>query len=164
MSGARCLIHHCERQNDVDASNVPTACDLGCIAVNDDGFISELSQDFGELALSQTEHDPDQPCFLFFTSGSTGKPTGVTHTQQSLGWMAASVLDVTGLEPSEQFLAGSSLSHIASSTFALSALCRGTSVVVPNDLSCSCLEILLRQHPPPGCDGLTCHVVESCAR
>ena len=41
VSGARCLIHHCERQTDVDASNVPTACDLGCIAVNDDGFISE---------------------------------------------------------------------------------------------------------------------------
>jgi long-chain acyl-CoA synthetase len=62
--------------------------------------------------------------------------------------MFSSVLEVTGLMPSEQFLAGSSLSHIASSTFALSALCRGASVLVPNNLSCSCLEILLRQHHP----------------
>ena len=148
VSGARCLIHHCERQEDVEASNVSSACDFGCITTNDDGFVSELSQDFADLSLSQTEHDPDQPCFLFFTSGSTGKPKGVTHTRQSLGWMFSSVLEVTGLMPSEQFLAGSSLSHIASSTFALSALCRGASVLVPNNLSCSCLEILLRQHHP----------------
>ena len=148
VSGARCLIHHCERQEDVEASNVSSACDFGCITTNDDGFVSELSQDFADLSLSQTEHDPDQPCFLFFTSGSTGKPKGVTHTLQSLGWMFSSVLEVTGLMPSEQFLAGSSLSHIASSTFALSALCRGASVLVPNNLSCSCLEILLRQHHP----------------
>ena len=148
VSGARCLIHHCERQEDVEASNVSSACDFGCITTNEDGFVSELSQDFADLSLSQTEHDPDQPCFLFFTSGSTGKPKGVTHTRQSLGWMFSSVLEVTGLKPSEQFLAGSSLSHIASSTFALSALCRGSSVLVPNNLSCSCLEILLRQHHP----------------
>ena len=148
VSGARCLIHHCERQEDVEASNVSSACDFGCITTNEDGFVSELSQDFADLSLSQTEHDPDQPCFLFFTSGSTGKPKGVTHTRQSLGWMFSSVLEVTGLKPSEQFLAGSSLSHIASSTFALSALCRGASVLVPNNLSCSCLEILLRQHHP----------------
>ena len=62
--------------------------------------------------------------------------------------MFSSVLDVTGLRPGEQFLAGSSLSHIASSTFALSALCCGASVLVPNNLSCSCLEMLLRQHHP----------------
>ena len=148
VSGARCLIHHCERQEDVEASNVSSACDFGCITTNEDGFVSELSQDFADLSLSQTEHDPDQPCFLFFTSGSTGKPKGVTHTRQSLGWMFSSVLEVTGLKPSEQFLAGSSLSHIASATFALSALCRGASVLVPNNLSCSCLEILLRQHHP----------------
>ena len=148
VSGARCLIHHCERQTDVDASNVPTDCDLECITTNDDGFVSELSQGFADLSLAQTEHDPDQPCFLFFTSGSTGKPKGVTHTRQSLGWMFSSVLDVTGLRPGEQFLAGSSLSHIASSTFALAALCRGASVLVPNNLSCSCLEILLREHHP----------------
>ncbi|WP_255444930.1 class I adenylate-forming enzyme family protein [Synechococcus sp. ROS8604] len=148
VSGARCLIYHCERQTDVDASNVPTACDLGCITTNDYGFVSELSQDFADLSLPQTEHDPDQPCFLFFTSGSTGKPKGVTHTRQSLGWMFSSVLDVTGLQPGEQYLAGSSLSHIASSTFALAALCRGASVLVPNNLSCSCLETLLRQHHP----------------
>ncbi|MDB4677751.1 acyl--CoA ligase [Synechococcus sp. AH-551-A21] len=148
VSGARCLIHHCERQEDVEASNVSSACDFGCITTNEGGFVSELSQDFADLSLSQTEHDPDQPCFLFFTSGSTGKPKGVTHTRQSLGWMFSSVLEVTGLKPSEQFLAGSSLSHIASSTFALSALCRGASVLVPNNLSCSCLEILLRQHHP----------------
>ena len=148
VSGARCLIHHCERQEDVEASNVSSACDFGCITTNEGGFASELSQDFADLSLSQIEHDPDQPCFLFFTSGSTGKPKGVTHTRQSLGWMFSSVLEVTGLKPSEQFLAGSSLSHIASSTFALSALCRGASVLVPNNLSCSCLEILLRQHHP----------------
>ena len=41
VSGARCLIHHCERQTDVDASNVPTDCNLGCITTNDDGFVSE---------------------------------------------------------------------------------------------------------------------------
>ena len=148
VSGARCLLHHCERQTDVDASNVSSACDLGCITANDDGFTSELSQDFGELALSQTEHESDQPCFLFFTSGSTGKPKGVTHTRQSLGWMFSSLLDATALKPGEQFLAGGSLSHIASSTFSLSALCRGASVLVPNNLSCTSLEMLLRQHHP----------------
>ena len=95
VSGARCLIHHCERQEDVEGSNVSSACDFGCITTNDDGFVSELSQDFADLSLSQTEHDPDQPCFLFFTSGSTGKPKGVTHTRQSLGWMFSSVLEVT---------------------------------------------------------------------
>ena len=148
ISGARCLLHHCERQCDVDASNALSACDLGSITANGDGIIDESSQDWREFALPQTEHDPGEPCFLFFTSGSTGKPKAVTHTRQSLGWMFASVLDVTGLRPGEQFLAGSSLSHIASSTFALSALCRGASVLVPNNLSCSCLETLLRDHHP----------------
>ena len=152
VSGARCLLHHCERQSDVDASNAPRACELGCIRANDAGFLgelsAELSENLGDLPPFQTEHDPDQPCFLFFTSGSTGKPKGVTHTRKSLGWMFSSVAEVTGLKPGEQFLAGSSLSHIASSTFALSALCRGASVLVPNNLSCHCLETLLRQHHP----------------
>ena len=43
VSGARCLIHHCERQEDVEASNVSSACDFGCITTNEGGFVSELS-------------------------------------------------------------------------------------------------------------------------
>src|SRR4029077_9108219 len=93
--------------------------------------------------------DPASPAVIFFTSGSTGPAKGVTHSRESLRWMIASAAAAFELEPGDTFLPGSSMSHIGSFLWALSALAVGGRVVVARTTDGHELRPLLRAPPPP---------------
>ena len=146
LSGAKALLHHDERSAEISTSEASRLCELGLITATDQGFTHQLDDSAGSLPWSK--QDPDQPCILFLTSGSTGRPKGVTHTWSSMGWLLASLQQSCGFARGEGFLAGSSLSHIAAFILAMGALGRGTTVLVPNTLTGSSLDVLLRNHHP----------------
>src|SRR3984885_2259625 len=146
VSGARALLAHAERAEDVGASELVPGLDLGTVDYDDErGFAALL-----ESAPLQTgeEADPASPAVIFFTSGSTGPAKGVTHTRESLRWMIASAAAAFGLEASDSFLPGSSMSHIGSFLWALSTLSVGGRVVVAGTTDGHELLPLLREHQP----------------
>jgi len=94
------------------------------------------------------EPDPAGPAAIFFTSGSTGPAKGVTHSDESLRWMIASAAAAFGLEAEDTFLPGSSMSHIGSFLWALSALSVGGHVVVARTTDSHEILPLLREQQP----------------
>ncbi len=146
VSGARALLAHVERGEDVAASELATSLELGAIAYDDErGFETLLASE--PLAAAESP-DPASPAVIFFTSGSTGPAKGVTHTRESLRWMIASAAAAFELEPGDAFLPGSSMSHIGSFLWALSALAVGGRVVVARSTDSHELLPLLREHQP----------------
>jgi long-chain acyl-CoA synthetase len=85
---------------------------------------------------------------IFFTSGSTGPAKGVTHSRETLRWMIASAAAAFELDSSDVFLPGSSMSHIGSFLWALTALSVGGKVVVARSTDAHELLPLLREHQP----------------
>ncbi|MDX6625511.1 MAG: long-chain acyl-CoA synthetase [Solirubrobacterales bacterium] len=157
VSGAKALLAHVERGEDVAASKLASALPLGTIAYGaaelpeadlsgwGRGFVALLEGD--PLPVAE-EVDPAQPAVIFFTSGSTGPAKGVTHTRESLRWMIASAAAAFELEPDDVFLPGSSMSHIGSFLWALSTLSVGGKVVVARTFDSHELLPLLREHQP----------------
>ncbi len=92
--------------------------------------------------------DPDAPVAIFFTSGSTGPAKGVTHSHDTLRWMAASAIAGLELSGGDAFLPGSSMSHIGSFLWALAALAVGARVVVARTYDGHEILPLLREHRP----------------
>ena len=88
------------------------------------------------------------PAAIFFTSGSTGPAKGVTHSRQSLRWIIASAAAALELTGGGQVLPGSSMSHIGSFMWALSALSVGAKVVVARSTDAHELLPLLRTNRP----------------
>jgi acyl-CoA synthetase (AMP-forming)/AMP-acid ligase II len=158
VSGARALLAHVERFEDVGASRLAGELPLGTIAYADpgagDGRAGEWRRDFGALTRSEPlpampeEVDPADPAAIFFTSGSTGPAKGVTHTRESLRWMVASAAAAFQLDRSDVFLPGSSMSHIGSFLWALSTLSVGGRVVVARTIDSHELLPLLREQQP----------------
>jgi acyl-CoA synthetase (AMP-forming)/AMP-acid ligase II len=147
VSGARALLVHVERREDVAASELAAGLELGTIDYDDErGFAALLEAE--PLPAGVGEADPTDPAVIFFTSGSTGPAKGVTHTRESLRWMIASAAAAFELEASDAFLPGSSMSHIGSFLWALSALAVGGRVVVARTTDSHELLPLLRQHQP----------------
>jgi long-chain acyl-CoA synthetase len=146
VSGARALLAHVERGEDVAASALAAGLELGTIDYDDGhGFAALLAAE--PLAAAESP-DPLSPAVIFFTSGSTGPAKGVTHTRESLRWMIASAAAAFELEAGDAFLPGSSMSHIGSFLWALSALAVGGKVVVARTTDSHELLPLLRQHQP----------------
>ena len=142
------ILLHPERQEDIDCSLAPGLCRLGCITPDEirvEDYFDDGSYDHHLLL---KHRDSDEPCFLFLTSGSTGRPKAATHTLRSMGWMIASIQKAADIKEKQRILAGTSLSHIASTLLVIAALSRGAQVAIPNDLSSSSIEILLRRHRP----------------
>ena len=172
VSGARALLAHVERHEDVAESELASGLDLGTIGYRDDEPLPSSDappegggwdHDFADLlsavellppigGKSSTtpgpEVDPAEPAVIFFTSGSTGPAKGVTHTRESLRWMIASAAAAFALGPEDVFLPGSSMSHVGSFLWSLSTLSVGGEVVVARSTDAHELLPLLRSRQP----------------
>jgi long-chain acyl-CoA synthetase len=158
VSGARALLAHVERAEDVAASNLAAELSLGAIAYADAEFSASVADvewhhDFDCLLGSEPlpahpQPDPAEPAAIFFTSGSTGPAKGVTHTRSSLRWMIAGAGAAFELDGDDVFLPGSSMSHIGSFLWALSMLAVGGRVVIARSVDSHELLPLLREQRP----------------
>jgi long-chain acyl-CoA synthetase len=149
VSGARAIVAHAERVDDLTASAL--AGDLLQIGVEGpigDGPTLEqlIAADPGPVELAASR--PDHAAAIFFTSGSTGPAKGVTHSLDSLGWMVASAVDGFELTADDTFLPGSSMSHIGSFLWALASCSVGAHVVVARTFDAGEILPLLRAHQP----------------
>jgi long-chain acyl-CoA synthetase len=156
VSGADALLAHVERDEDVAASALAGKLRCGVVAYRDDpgdGADVGWPCDFGGLLLTEPlvyepSPDPTIPAAIFFTSGSTGPAKGVTHTRESLRWMIASAAAAFELGGDDVFLPGSSMSHLGSFLWTLTALAVGGRVVVVRTIDSHELLPLLREHRP----------------
>ena len=104
VSGARALLAHVERAEDVAASELAGGLELGHDRLPRRRAAAERRSPGATPAGATTSRrcstpsrcprptppDPAAPAAIFFTSGSTGPAKGVTHTRESLRWMIAS--------------------------------------------------------------------------
>ena len=157
VSGARALLGHVERVEDLTASRLAGELECALIAYRDPE--GEEAADPGwphrfetlvesEPLVGDLDPDPASPAAIFFTSGSTGPAKGVTHTRESLRWMIASAASALELGAGDVFLPGSSMSHVGSFLYSLSTLSVGGRVVVPRATDSHELLVLLREHQP----------------
>lgn len=115
MSGARILLAHAERGEDLAASRPVGELPLGTVSYGEpdaEGPTFEALVEGGteEVDLPRPAAD-DSPAVISFTSGSTGPAKGVTHSHESLRWMIAGANAAFGLTAEDAFLPGSSISH-----------------------------------------------------
>src|SRR5262245_424466 len=165
VSGARAILAHIERAEDIAASERVGGLELGAIAYRDPeplttpsedprGGDADWRHDFSTLLdaeplpASEKPPDPGAPAVIFFTSGSTGPAKGVTHTRETLRWMIASAAGAFELNASDVFLPGSSMSHVGSFLWAVATLSVGGKVVVARATDAHELLPLLRDHQP----------------
>lgn len=155
VSGAAALLAHVERVADVAASALAADLRCGIIAYRDEtaDHVVSWHHRFGRLVESEPlvfdpSPDPSIPAAIFFTSGSTGPAKGVTHTRESLRWMIASAAAALELTDQDEFLPGSSMSHLGSFLWTLSTLSVGGRVVVARTTDAHELLPLLRQTQP----------------
>lgn len=165
VSGASALVAHVERVEDLAASEMVPGLRVGVIAFGADEQTESNQGEppdplFGRLPafeeLIATEIDgflpaepsSDDPAAVFFTSGSTGPAKGVTHTNETIRWMIASAVAAFEIGPDDVFLPGSSMSHIGSFLWTLSALEASAKVVLARTFDSHEILPLLREHQP----------------
>jgi long-chain acyl-CoA synthetase len=172
VSTAAALVAHAERAADVAASELAGSLPHGTVVFHDapDEEVPGAAQGAAALhaddntdvawdhrfddlltAEAQTgglDFDPEFPAVIFFTSGSTGPAKGVTHTRESLRWMIASAVAAFDLSSDDAFLPASSMSHLGSFLWTLSALSVGGRVVVARTTDAHELLPLLRESRP----------------
>ena len=152
VSGATALLAHGERSEDVSVSVVASELPLGCIWRGSSG---DLHPTFDDLMRAATPVDENaqaasgnDPSFIFFTSGSTGPAKGVTHTRETLGWMAASAAASLEITTEDVFLPASSMSHVGAIIWTTSALATGARVVVASTFDGDEVLPLIRRNRP----------------
>jgi acyl-coenzyme A synthetase/AMP-(fatty) acid ligase len=161
VSGARAILAHVERTEDIEESKLAAGLELGTIAYRDPEPLTETEPDGSgwrhdfrtllgadPLPPSKEPPDPSGPAVIFFTSGSTGPAKGVTHTRETLRWMIASAADAFELGEGDVFLPGSSMSHVGGFLWALATLSVGGKVVVARATDAHEILPLLREHQP----------------
>jgi long-chain acyl-CoA synthetase len=154
-SGADAVLAHVERHQDLAASALAADLRCGVIAYRDESgeVPANWPHSFNGLLESEAlvfdpSPDPSIPAVIFFTSGSTGPAKGVTHTRESLRWMIASAVSAFELSDDDEFLPGSSMSHVGSFLWTLSMLSVGGRVVVARTTDAHELLPLLRDNRP----------------
>ncbi|HYV90043.1 MAG TPA: class I adenylate-forming enzyme family protein [Candidatus Polarisedimenticolia bacterium] len=151
LSGASLLVAHDERLAELDASRVVHHLPHGIVIHEGKPSrrqkLTKLMMRRG-AARSLPPVNPADPAFIFFTSGSTGPAKGVTHSQESLGWMFASMAAAFEFGPDDIVLPGSSISHIGGFLYSLAALAAGARVVVARSHEEKGMLSLLREEKP----------------
>jgi long-chain acyl-CoA synthetase len=148
-SGASVLLAHVERFDELGSrfDSLP----LGTVWLGDD--IPEGLISFGALLTADNRPprppaDRSDPAFIFFTSGSTGPAKGVTHTLETMGWMAATAAAAFEMTDEDVFLPASSMSHLGAFLWTMSSLSIGARVVVPHTTDGDEVLSLIRAHRP----------------
>src|SRR5262249_10954493 len=144
------LLSHADRVAELDASRAVHHLPHGVVVHEGEGSrrpqLSNLIAKRSTKALPQV--GAGDPAFIFFTSGSTGPAKGVTHSQESLGWMFASMAAGLEIGPDDIVLTGSSISHIGGFLFSLAALSIGARIVVARSFEATEMLYLLRREMP----------------
>lgn len=155
VSKASILLHHRERQRDIDASEQAAGLPLGAVIYDEPGAPSPAKAlsfaallDEGAPLHDLPEPDPDALAFILFTSGSTGKPKGVTHTHRSFGYLLASGAQSFEMGPDDIILPGISISGMAGIGYSMSVLGAGGRVDVARTYVDDELLTLLRDTRP----------------
>src|SRR5262245_35685161 len=151
VSGARALLAHVEREEDLAASQLARQLPLGTISYGGKRGAGPAFDDLIEGQASSSPPPPPSPAapaVIFFTSGSTGRPKGVTHTHETLCWMFATAAAGLELSPGDLLLAGSSLSHVGAFYVSFAALSVGAGVIVAQTFDGDELLPLLREDRP----------------
>jgi long-chain acyl-CoA synthetase len=152
VGGARVLLAHDERRDDLAASRLASELPLGRISYDDDGGGSGTPS-FGSLTEGGRTRDltppkPEDPAILFFTSGSTGKPKGVCHSFETLGWILASAVRSFAMGPDEVMLPGGSASHVGGHHLSLMTLAAAGRVVLARTFDGDEILLLLGEERP----------------
>ena len=150
VSGARALLAHVEREEDLAASQLARQLPLGTISYGGKRGAGPAFDDLieGEASSPPSAPPASAPAVIFFTSGSTGRPKGVTHTHETLRWMFATAAAGLELTPGDLLLAGSSLSHVGAFYVSFAALSVGAGIIVAQTFDGDELLPLLRQDRP----------------
>lgn len=150
-SGASLLLAHIERFEELRSSALIDTPPLGTVLYGDDipadlpSFMATMNADH---PAPPPPRERSEPAFIFFTSGSTGPAKGVTHTLETMGWMAASAAAAFEMTDEDVFLPASSMSHLGAFLWTMSSLSIGARVVVTHTTDGDEVLGLIRAHRP----------------
>jgi len=151
VGGAKILLAHDERDDDLAASKLVRRLPLGRISYDDEGGSGALN--FKTLADCTPRRcvappKPEDPAIIFFTSGSTGKPKGVCHSFETLGWIIASAVRSFAMGPDDVMMPAGSASHVGGHHLSMVTLAAAGRVVLARTFDGDEILSLLRDERP----------------
>jgi long-chain acyl-CoA synthetase len=149
VSGAAVLVVHDERAGDIAQSRLAGGLPAGMVWYEGPGAGGPRFEDLAAAPPADpVPPEASDPAVIFFTSGSTGPAKGVTHSAETVAWMAAIAAAAFELTPRDAFLPGSSMSHLGSFMWTLATLSAGARVVVARTWDSPAMLPLMRAERP----------------